>query len=170
MKKSNRAVAAAVAIVMIFLVFVPIHGAASEDAEIDVWVLCQPDSYVNVRTKPSSRCQIAGYADCGDKLLTDGEIRKGFVHITSGSYEVGDAWISAGYIVYSEPVQINQYYYVCSIGRLACRRTIDGQLRCWADNGDTMKVYWMSEEWSVTSKGFVKTEFIEFFSDTDEDI
>ena len=125
-----------------------------------VWVLCQPDSYVNIRAVASGRSKIEGYALCGDSLETDGKTQRGFLHIYA-PIEACDGWVSLGYIVWNEPHAVNAQYYICSPYRVAIRKTIGGERRKWAYALDELQVYWMSTEWSVTNKGFVKTEYLE---------
>jgi len=125
-----------------------------------VWVLCQPDSYVNIRARASGRSQREGYALCGDFFETDCKTKNGFLHIYA-SIEAGEGWISLGYIVWDEPQAVNAQYYICSPYRVAVRKTIGGERRKWAHALDEFQVYWMSNEWSVTNKGFIKTEYLE---------
>jgi hypothetical protein len=122
--------------------------------------MCQPDSYVNIRSKPNGKSQIEGYALCGYDLETDGKMKNGFLHVYT-SVEAGEGWIANGYVVWDEPTEVNEWYYICSPWRVAIRRTIGGKMRKWGYNLDSLKVYWISDEWSVTNEGFVKTEFLE---------
>ena len=128
----------------------------------ECWVLCQPDSYVNVRESASRKSSVIGMYTCGDKLYTDGETKNGFIHCVNLALELTEGWVHSGYIVYDEPYYPGfQDATISSKGRVACRRTINGDRRCWAKNGTEIKVYMMSYEWSVTNKGFIKTEYIE---------
>lgn len=125
-----------------------------------VWVMCQPDSYVNIRSKPSGRSRIEGYALCGYDLETDGKVKNGFLHVYT-SVEAGEGWVAKGYVVKDKPVEVNQLHYVCSGSRVAARKTIGGERMKWCYNGDTLMVYWANDEWAVTNRGFVKTKFVE---------
>lgn len=125
-----------------------------------VWVMCQPDSYVNIRSKPNGRSRIEGYALCGFDLETDGKTKDGFIHVYA-PIEAGEGWISKGYVVWDEPEEVNEWYSIRSPYRVAIRRTIGGKVRKWGHDQDSIRVYWASSEWAVTNKGFVKTEFLE---------
>lgn len=143
-------------IIILLLTFMVSTGFADE-----CWILCQPDSYVNVRETSSRNGNIIGRYSCGDKLYTDGKTKHGFVHCINLSLESTEGWVHSGYIVYDEPyTPESQDATITSKGRVACRRTINGDRRCWAKNGTEIKVYMMSYEWSVTNKGFIKTEYI----------
>ena len=142
----------------IILICLKAGNAFTESSK--VWVLCQPDSYVNIRARASSRSQKEGYALCGDSFETDGKSCNGFLHVYAG-IEAGEGWINSGYIVWDEPKEVNRDAQIASRGRVALRRTISGKRRKWGHDGDTLKVFWESAEWSVTSQGFVKTEYLE---------
>ena len=130
--------------------------------DIDCWVLCQPDSWVNARMNPTKKSIKLGYLECGDHLYTDGKIKNGFLHVWGFSFELGEGWVHKGYVVYSQPyIPVFKKTTVKSNGRVAARRTVNGDRRCWLKDGNEITVYMASEEWSVTNKGFVKTKFID---------
>lgn len=126
----------------------------------EVWVMCQPNDYVNVRANPNRRSEAVGYAEAGYMVITDGKLQHGFLRIY-GIGEMGVGWIHAGYVVYDEPHEMNVTARVNSNGRVKARQYIGGKRREWLKNKDEVKVYWLSDEWCVTNKGFVKTEYLE---------
>lgn len=140
--------------VLVFAVFAEEYGPITEN----VWVLCQPDSFVYIRERPSGRSQEAGRAECGDVFETEGKKTNGFLHVYA-AVEAGEGWISLGYIVWEKPEPVFETRHIKSRGRVNARRTIGGKRRCWLKDGDEIKVYWMAE-WAVTNKGFVKAEYI----------
>lgn len=140
--------------VLVFAVFAEEYGPITEN----VWVLCQPDSFVYIRERPSGRSQEAGRAECGDVFETEGKKMNGFLHVYA-AVEAGEGWISLGYIVWEKPEPVFETRRVDSSGRVNARRTIGGRRRCWLHDGDVIQVYWMAE-WVVTNKGFVKAEYI----------
>jgi hypothetical protein len=135
--------------------------AKSED-DIDCWILCQPNSWVNARMYPKKKSEEIGRLECGDKITTDGKIKNGFLHVYNLNFELSEGWVHKGYIVYDEPYK-PLFIDTCitSNGRVSARKTINGKRRCWVKDGQAIKVYMMSEEWSVTNKGFIKTKFID---------
>ena len=158
MQRTGRnALAGLMAALLILLAF---GGQADEVGPLTegVWVLCQPDSFVYIRQKPSGRSGDIGYAECGDVFETDGRKKNGFLHVYA-SVETGEGWISLGYIVWEKPVKVFATRRIDSRGRVNARRTIGGKRRCWLRDGDQIRVYWMAE-WAVTNKGFVKAEYI----------
>lgn len=125
------------------------------------WVLCMPDGIVNVRSKPKKNAEAFGGAMCGADMLTDGKMRNGFLHVYDIPAEENEGWISARYIVYDEPEAVNAEMIVRAEGRVACRKWIAGKITGWVRNGDAVTVYFLSEEWAVTSRGYIMTEFLE---------
>jgi len=135
------------------------HARAEER---ECWILCQPDSWVNTRIKPTKKSEELGRLECGDKILTDGKVKNGYLHVYGLWFEMGEGWVKKGYIVYDEPykppfVDNN----IKSNGRVQARKTINGKRRCWLQDGQEIKVYMMTDEWAVTNKGYVQSKFIE---------
>lgn len=135
--------------------------ASAEDAATEVWVLCDPESFVCVRDCPRKTSYAFGGATCGTMLKTDGKQAKGYVHVVDVAAESDTGWISANYIVYDEPVRIDQYATVVSNGRLAVRNGVGGKLKRWLKPMDTVRVIYWSEEWCLTAAGYVQTMFLE---------
>lgn len=122
-----------------------------------VYVLCQPDSFVYVRAFPKRGAQVAGYAELGQELETDGERRNGFVKVEG--FE-GDGWINAGFVT-PFPVTVETVEgWVNSSGRVACRRSIKGTRRKWLSDGTDVTIYARADDWSITDKGFIQTAFL----------
>lgn len=144
---------------LLLAVFFLFSVSLSEEYYETVWILCQPDSFVNIRFKPSGRSDVIGYADCGDAFETDGRIKNGFLHVYA-TIENGEGWISCGYVVYSKPEYIGKKMVVDAKGRVKARKTVNGKRRCWVKPGDVVKVYWAAE-WAATNKGFIKYEYLE---------
>ena len=132
---------------------------SAQAEETECWVICQPDDYINIREKPGRRGQVSGWATGGMKLTTDGERRGEWLHVT-GVTENGDGWIHIGYVVWSEPIRIDREYIICSSGRVAARKTIDGKRRAWLRENDVVNVVWWTKEWCLTDRGFIRSEFV----------
>lgn len=137
-----------------------VAGARAEDELEEVWILCQEDSYVNIRRSANKKAKPEGRAFCGDSFRTDGKKKNGFLHVYA-SIEAGEGWIFGGYIVWDRPDRLGgEAWRICSNGRVAARRTVGGTRRKWLRDGEAVKVYWMAEEWSCTSQGFIKTRYL----------
>jgi translation initiation factor IF-1 len=132
-----------------------------EETIQQAWVICQPDSYVNIRERASGRSGVLGRFESGTPILTDGEEKNGFTHLVGLPLEEEEGWIHSGYIVYGEPEEKNAHYRIRSNGRVAARRSIDGKRRRWMRNGDRVTVYRASKVWAVTNQGFIQTKYLE---------
>lgn len=132
--------------------------ARAEESTTTAWALCK--SYINIRLWPSKHATAVGFLDPCDKVEVDGRTKDGFAHIT----EPLEGWVYAGYLTFSEPKEIGQTYTVVARKRVAARRWVDGPqmgTKPWLINGSEVKVMYMSEDWALTSRGYVKSEWLE---------
>lgn len=137
--------------------------SAYEDAkaeDYDGFVICDPESYVNIRRTPKKTGEVCGQLYCGDRIKTDGVERNGFLHCIDLSTEYGEGWVHLGYVVTDQPQAMDGYGVIESTGRVAARRWVGGKRKSWIRPGTRVRVLAMSEEWTLTARGFVKSEFI----------
>ena len=125
------------------------------------WVLCEKNSYVNVREKPRRNSEIVATAYCGLKVKTDGKTRSGYIHLIDMAAEETTGWINAAYIVDEEPQVIDCALRIRAQGRVACRKMPGGKVIGWVHDGDVVTVYCVAGGWAVTDRGYIRTEFIE---------
>lgn len=126
------------------------------------WVFC--NGYVNVRRSADKGSMIVGRLDAGDEFETDGKVRDGFIHVL-GIGEDGEGWIFAGYTVDERPEKEETRYVCVAKRRVACRRWTRGpQIKGrtgWLYNGTNVTVFWRTETWSVTNRGYIRSEWLE---------
>ena len=125
------------------------------------YAMCKPGSRVSVRMEPSKDSLETGFLECGDSFKTDGESIDGWIRC----YGVGEnGWIYSGYVV-TEPVRMVGQRYVCSANKqVACRKWMAGPQideRPWMKSGQHCQVFCESDGWAVTSRGYVKTEWLD---------
>ena len=126
------------------------------------WVICQPGDYINVRERASTKSGAIGRLDPGDEIHITGNTGNGFAEIADMPLETGSgAWVYAGYIVLDEPELYMDEMEVIGTARVAARRNCCGDIRCWLEPGTVVQVFWKSEEWCVTNRGFIRTEYLE---------
>lgn len=145
-------------VLIVIVIIIGIIGARAEEA--NAWVMCQPDSFVNIRQTPEKTGRVIGYLQLADGIQTDGKTHNGYCHITGATTESGEGWVARAYIVTDPPQVETVAAWVDSDGRVACRRAIGGNRRKWLHGGDRLTLYASSAEWSITSEGFVQTEYI----------
>jgi len=139
--------------------------AAAEGATVKAWVLCQPSDYINLRARASRKSAAVGRMDCGDAVELDGKTSNGFARVTGITIDSpGEAWIYTGFVVFDRPVWYGEQMEIVGNGRVAARKNICGEVRQWLQPGQMVTVYWKSEEWCVTNRGFVKTQYLEVAS------
>lgn len=131
-------------------------GAVAES----VYILCQPDSWVNVRVLPKKSGAIIGRYELGQEVETDGKRQNGFIHLVGLSLEEPEGWVHSGFVTDS-PVTVHTVkMHVAASGRVACRRSIKGTRRKWLVDGDYLTVYAWSDTWAITNQGFIQKRFL----------
>jgi hypothetical protein len=137
-----------------------INRARAEGITTKAWVMCKPGDFVYLRQWASRKATEAGFMDPCDSVEIDGKTKDGFAHVVYPT----DAWIWAGYLVFEKPKAVNEKHVVVSNSRLAARRWIDGpnvQSKPWLKNGSTAYVYYEADGWACTSRGFLRSEWLE---------
>ena len=155
-----------VAALLMILIVALIIVAARADAgnTTSAWVICKPGKLVHVRSKPGGSVQ--GSVMPGREIHTDGKVRNGWVHVVDLGAEDPEGWIHVGYIVTDEPEELmGAPATVTGEGRVACRESAGGSRikgkAGWIQPGETVQVFYWSEEWAVTNRGFVMTKYLE---------
>ena len=145
-------------LVAVLMALMLLFGVACAEG-YDLWALCE--NYVNIRAKPSSHSEAIGYLTCGDGIETDGKVKGRWIHCVNLSCEVSDGWVFGEYLTDDQPTFIDADYKIVSSGRVALRKSIDGKRKSWLKPDSTVHVLWMSDEWTLTTKGYIRTEFVE---------
>jgi hypothetical protein len=152
------------ALVAIALGFTAFNIAAKANEpvnELTCWVLCQPSDYIHVRSTPSIHGNPVGFLDPGDEITISTDAKNGFFPILSPSFD-GESYISCRYVSTEKPEwKGGQEYVVVSNERLQARKWIDGPRRTWLTNGTVVRVFYLTSTWAVTSKGFIKSQYLE---------
>ena len=141
-----------------YTVATEINRAHAETVFATQYILCK--NYVLVRMWPSRKATEVGQLDPGDEVEIDGKTKDGFAHIVSPT----DGWVWAGNIVHNPVEKVDRPAYVTAKKRVACRKWCDGPQideKPWMITGSECKVYFMDSEWAVTSRGYVKVEYLE---------
>ena len=162
MKKLIALAAAVVVAFGICLFQVGWIRAKADDQLATCWVMCKPGSRVTVRMTPSKKGVELGWLECGDDFLTDGESRDGWIRC----YGIGETagWVYAGYVCTSKPETIGERYVCVAKKQVACRKWIGGpkiDQRPWLKNGQNVQVFASDGEWAITSRGYIKAEYLE---------
>lgn len=135
---------------------------ADEVWTYDGYVICMPDDYVNVRNSPNKNSSSIGILEPGDVVKLDGDEQNGYLHCVDLSFEQSDGWIHSGFVVYDRPEYKNERYTVIANKRLAARKYVNGRRTRWLKPMTVVTVYYWTPEWSVTNRGYVRSEYLEF--------
>jgi len=137
--------------------------ASQWNGMITCWALCKPGSHVDVHISPNKNSQVVGRLDPCDSFHTDGESRNGFIWCDVG--ESCGGWIYCGYISTEEPEQAFERYVCVAKKQVACRRWIGGPQISgrggWLKNLSTVEVFYRTDTWCVTSRGYIRSEWLE---------
>ena len=126
------------------------------------WVMCNPDSYVNIRETPRKTGREGGYLLYGDSVEVDGRRYNGYWHIVNCPTEMGEGWVKGLYLVDEMPGEPDKVScVVVSNGRVAARNGVNGERRKWLKPGMEITVYGMTSEWAVTNQGYVMSRYLE---------
>jgi len=163
-KEKIVAFIALLAVILVAGIAIGVSVGRSEDAPVNVWVMCKPGSQVNVRLDATKNSSTVGYLDAGDSFLTDGESRNGYIRAL-GIGEYGEGWVYVGYVVTEEPKEVFQNYVCVAKKRAACRRWIGGPQvdgrAAWLNNMDNVSVFYVADGWACTSRGYIQAEWLE---------
>ena len=151
MKKLISVIAAITAI------FAPIT-AITEGGEY--FILCKPGSTVNARISPRKSAEVVGWLECGDAVKTDGKQKNGYVHIIDCSMECSEAWISSRYLVKDQPITCYIQTTVIGNGKVKSRNYVNGKTVHRLKPNTAVTIYAYSEEWCVTNKGYIQTQYL----------
>ena len=127
----------------------------------EMFVICMPGDFVNVRSRPNKGGEVLGRMECGDTIWWDGTKRNGYLHLVYLGLETDEGWISCGYVVGDKPEYLNRNATIVSKGRLAARKNVGGRRTRWLKPLATVKIYYWSDEWALTNCGYVKSEYLE---------
>lgn len=130
----------------------------------EYFIICHPESFVNVREAPKKRGDVIGRLELGDKVESDGKEKNGYLHLINLPLEMTDGWVSLGYVTGQMEIR-TVTAEIESKGRVACRRYINGKRRKWLRDGDQVTVYGWSDDWAITSQGYIMTKYLEVQSE-----
>ena len=158
----------ALILVTVLIALVIVACRAESGTESQIYVLCSPTSGVCLRTRPSKQAPEAGFAEAGFALTTDWKTHDGWIHVVDVPGEYSECWIFSGYTSTTEPEWLKGCpAMVIGDGRVACRKWCQGKQyeghAAWVRPGDEIQVFYRTPEWSVTNRGFIRTEFLEVY-------
>ena len=156
MNKTN--ILLGILIVMLALLWV-VMMLATANCEEGFYVLCMPESNVNVRSKPKMNASVVGWVQFGSYVITDGKEKGGFIHVVDLAAETTEGWIYAGYLVDEEPRK-EKYKAEVWGGSVIVRDSVSGKRIGKLRDGQTVTVYAQTNRWCVTNRGYVMADWL----------
>lgn len=149
---------------IVYLAALNAGAAAAEDRLATVWIMCKPGTQVNIRRKPTTDSKSEAQLDAGEEILTDGTDEDGWIRVY-GIGENGGGWVYSGFIATEKPVVIGEQYVCVAKKQAACRRWVGGPQfdgrAGWLRNGENVDVFLIADGWAITSRGYVRAEWLE---------
>lgn len=144
--------------VLLTLALVSIGLLTPVNAEADRmgFVLCDPESTVNMRFEPRKTGTVIACMECGDPVRLDGKTHGQWLHVVTGDENGG--WIHQGYIV-GIKVTVGTIDAVATT-KVRARNMVNGKLVGTLRKGQKVTVYAYSDECCYTSRGYIKTKFL----------
>lgn len=131
--------------------------------EVEYFIICDPKTSVCVHLAPKKSSEETGRLEFGDRVYADGKKKNGFMHCIGINNEWGEGWVHKGYLVEDKPIVCGKMATVVSNGKVFCRSCVNGTKHGSLKNGTEVKVLAYSDEWAVTKKGYIKTEYLEIW-------
>lgn len=134
------------------------------------YVFCTPNDFVNVRMMPDGVA--TAWVECGSAIETDGKAKKyggkTWYHVVNLASEDSSGWICSQFLSES-PIVFEEYIAYCSAkDRVAIRKSPNGKVKKWLYNCEEIKVIAHNDEWAITPQGYVKLEFLDFYSSMED--
>lgn len=132
-----------------------VTGAAAE--KTSGWVMCQPDSMVNIREKPDKNSDVVAWGYMGDEITLDGRKKGKWLHVIIPC-ETGEGWIRSDYVSEDPPEDVGSGVFRVEKNNTFARTSAGGKIRLRMKAGKELTVHMVTALWCVTSEGFVRTE------------
>lgn len=122
-------------------------------------------SELNVRSRPSLGSTVFGRLFTGDSVQVTKKYHE-WLYLEGLPSEEGHGWVSSSYVVSDPVTQMDgEPAIIDANGRVAVRNSVDGKRIAWVYPGDVVHVYGISDSWTVTDRGYIKTEFLNLKTD-----
>lgn len=151
--------------VIAFLVWwaAPALADEIEDPEelTEMFVICQPDSFVNIRARASKHAYLEGRLYLGDSVFVDAW-HGSWAHCVNLGCEAGEGWVNVGYLAEMEPdVLVEAVQMRTTKANVNTRYCIGGKRRsCLRKRGTVVTVCAISDEWAVTNVGLIQANLL----------
>ena len=150
-----------VLLIAVFVAIIALMVYETAYGEDGLYILCdpRPGRMVNVRSRPTTSARVVAWVECGQYVQTDGQEKRGFVHVVNLPAEEDAGWIFAGYLVDEAP-RIRTYTAEVWEGDVVARSSVNGRRLRKLREGRTVTVYAQTNRWAVTNRGFIMCDWL----------
>ena len=140
-----------------------VAAAEVPDEAYYLYVFCDPESYVNIREFAKKGSTVFGELKCGDRVLSCGKKKRGFVLVYLDGFEISEGWIYSPYLSAYPPVipEEPEAYRIREKSRVASWKCIGGERQAWLQPKETVTVTATAGEWALTDRGYVRLKYLE---------
>ena len=142
---------------VLLMILAAFFGAAAAE-ETDGWIMCQPDSEVNIRRHPDMQSEVVAWGWMGQRITLDGKKSGKWLHCI-GVGEYGEGWIRGDYVSLEEPE--NGGIYETTRNKVCVRASAGGKVIRRLSAGTRVTVHLWTSEWCVTDRGFISADFLQ---------
>lgn len=126
----------------------------------EMYVMCQPDSYVNIRARANKHSQEEGRLYVGDMVLVDRQ-HGAWSHCVGLACEAGEGWVKTEFLDDWEPELFREGTKMVTVkDNVNARYSLNGKRRKLLRKGSKVTVWAISEDWAVTSQGMIMADLL----------
>ena len=124
------------------------------------YILCNPGNYATVRSEPCECGDEIGILETGNCINVTGETENGFVKFLDS--KGNECWVYVGYVTTSKPRWMNGRISTVKDSKcISSTVNMAKETGYWIEQGTKLQVFWYTDKWCVTNRGYVMTKHIE---------
>lgn len=126
------------------------------------YILCKIGDYATVRSEACFCGEEIGTLKTGDSIKVTGETENGFAKFIDPDFKSNECWVYVGYVSTSKPKWMNgQIATVKDSKCISSTVNMAKETGYWIEQGTKLQVFWYTDQWCVTNRGYVMTKHIE---------
>jgi len=147
-----------IALVIVLAVLVVIKGSLAEEQPVTMYIAVSAGSWLNGRYAPNQHSSIEARFQSGDTVDVY-EVDGDWARVAGG--ESGTVWCDIRYLSATVPGGQPETCTIHSDGRVRVRKTPDGTLVRWLNDGDSVTVQCHINGWAYIGDGYVQEQYLE---------
>lgn len=145
------------------LTIIMLTPAEAEAEETKAYILCNPESYVNIRVIPNKNGIVSARYLCGDEVTLDGKKKGDWMHVVNAHGESPEGWVHRLYVCESCVVVLDEEQKATTNAKnVRVRNGVNGKILKRVKKGTEVRIMVISMDWCLTNKGYIKTECLDW--------